>query len=417
MALLALPSPWSRETFFLPFANKEGVISVPQASLNDVNIMNLQTHTLWGIGCKLPSPVSFPFRDLRGDSVDKAVHPFPPIPEDGSAYDPPIVHASSTSDLEMPLSSTTASEEPAGKQQSSICAEYSYDSRDVWWLEYHARQNDHKAFPCSVPGCKEGFLRNNERDAHQRRPHLQGHGHVQLDHPLTCAECTMKFCSKAKLEGHANEAQHSPFACICGKTFARLDVLNRHLDCLGSDLPKFPCQFCKRHRGKDGFRRRDHLLQHIRGYHKFEAEGKIDCILPSRRGEHLAPPVCSYQSCPKYRDNSFTKLGVEEQQRTKPFASQSEYTKHMKTAHNFTPFPCTMSGCNKTGSKGYVREKDLINHRKKEHPDAAGYVPEARDLRIACRYPNCQDRLLSSSMRNHVEMHRYHEGRLASQKQ
>ncbi|KAK2063013.1 hypothetical protein LY76DRAFT_243999 [Colletotrichum caudatum] len=97
----------------------------------------------------------------------------------------------------------------------------------------------------------------------------------------------------------------------------------------------------------------------------------------------------------------------------KPFASQSDCTKHMKTAHNFTPFPCPVSGCNKTGSNGYTREKDLVNHRKKEHPDAVSYVPEARDIGSACRYSNCQTRLPTSSMNGHVASHQHRE-RLAS---
>ncbi|KAK2033413.1 hypothetical protein LX32DRAFT_87862 [Colletotrichum zoysiae] len=325
-----------------------------------------------------------------------------------------MVDASSGSDLGIHLFSTAASEEPAVKQQSFASSECSEAYRTVYDLDWHAGRHSHAAFSCSDPGFKEDFTREDAQDAHQRTPHLQGHGRVQLEHPLACAECMLKFRNNAKLQEHANEAQHSPFACVCGRTFARLDVLNRHVECLGSDLPKFPCRFCKRHRGKDGFRRRDHLLQHIRGYHKFETEGNIDDILPSRQGKHLTPPVCFYPGCPKYRDDSFAKLGPEERKQTKPFASQSDYTRHMKTAHNFTPFPCTVSGCNKTGSKGYVREKDLVNHRKKEHRDAVSYVPEARDTGIACRYSNCQARLLSSSTNGDVASHQHRE-RLASQ--
>ncbi|KAF6832122.1 CROL alpha [Colletotrichum plurivorum] len=181
---------------------------------------------------------------------------------------------------------------------------------------------------------------------------------------LACIECRAEFRNKAKLQKHANEAQHSPFACLCGKKFARLDVLNRHLDSLRDGMPKYPCSFCKKHRGKDGFRRRDHLLQHIRGYHKFEAEDKIGDILPSRRGRYQAPPVCPHRECSFYRDDSFKEMTAEEQMKNKPFETQSEYTKHMKMVHDYTPFPCTVAGCSKTGKKGYTREKDLVNHRR-----------------------------------------------------
>ncbi|KZL80333.1 amp-binding enzyme [Colletotrichum incanum] len=327
------------------------------------------------------------------DPEDKTTYPSLNGAEDGSTRIPPLVDTPTFFDPVMSLPSTAASEERTRERKIFTCAECNknliYGSQLFW----HARNFGHKAFVCSVSGCKEGFTRETERDAHQRRPHLEGHGRVQLDHRLTCVECKMKFRNNAKLQEHGNEAQQSPYSCVCGKTFARLDVLNRHLDSLGTDLPKFPCQFCKRHRGKDGFRRRDHLQQHIQGYHKFEAEGKsmISCLLDEANTWH----------------RHFSKLSPDEQQRTKPFASQSEYTKHMKTVHNFTPFPCTVPGCNKIGSKGYVREKDLINHRRKEHPDTASYVPEKRDTRISCRYPNCQARLHSNSMSGNLLL--YHQ--------
>ncbi|KAJ0352159.1 hypothetical protein COL154_002462 [Colletotrichum chrysophilum] len=97
---------------------------------------------------------------------------------------------------------------------------------------------------------------------------------------------------------------------------------------------------------------------------------------------------------------------AEEQRSTKPFSTQAEYTKHMKEAHDFTPFPCNVAGCIKTGKKGYSREKDLINHRKKEHPDASPYVPEPRDLRISCRFPECGALMAPNSVSYH-----WHDGK------
>ncbi|KAJ0387364.1 hypothetical protein COL922a_002409 [Colletotrichum nupharicola] len=92
---------------------------------------------------------------------------------------------------------------------------------------------------------------------------------------------------------------------------------------------------------------------------------------------------------------------AEEQRLTKPFSTQAEYTKHMKEAHDFTPFPCNVAGCIKTGKKGYSREKDLINHRKKEHSEAAPYVPKLRDVRIACRFPGCGALMAPNSVSYH----------------
>ncbi|KAJ5004588.1 Zinc finger protein Gfi-1 [Colletotrichum sp. SAR 10_66] len=138
------------------------------------------------------------------------------------------------------------------------------------------------------------------------------------------------------------------------------------------------------------------------GYHKFEAEEKLGDILPSRRGKYGIPPVCPYPGCEFHRGDLFKDLSVEEQRSTKPFSTQAEYTKHMKEAHDFTPFPCNVAGCIKTGKKGYSREKDLINHRKKEHSEAAPYVPKPRDVRIACRFPGCGALMAPNSVSYHL---------------
>ncbi|KAF0328140.1 amp-binding enzyme protein [Colletotrichum asianum] len=285
------------------------------------------------------------------------------------------------------------------------CAECGFVGRFSWSLGDHARHRGHYAYQCNTAGCEERFVTVAEREGHQRRPHLEGHRRLETSHPFSCAECKEVFNSKAKLQQHANEAQHSPFACVCGRKFARLDVLNRHLDSLGNEMPKYPCSFCKKHRGNNGFKRRDHLVQHIRGYHKFEAEEKLGDILPSRRGKYGIPPVCPYPGCEFHRGDFFKDLSAEEQRSTKPFSTQAEYTKHMKEAHDFTPFPCNVAGCIKTGKKGYSREKDLINHRKKEHSEAAPYVPKPRDVRIACRFPGCGALMAPNSVSYH-----WHDG-------
>ncbi|KAF6839136.1 CROL alpha [Colletotrichum musicola] len=283
---------------------------------------------------------------------------------------------------------------------SHACRECGADFEYRHELMYHIHKTLHMQFRCQIAGCKESFILRHEHSAHERT-HIENHGRVETDHPLACVECQVEFRTKSKLQQHANEAQHSPFACVCGKKFARLDVLNRHLDSFGDGMPKYPCSFCKKHRGKDGFRRRDHLLQHIRGYHKFEAEGKIGDILPSRRGRHQVPPVCPHRECSFYRDDSF-KMTVEEQSKNKPFDTQSEYTKHMKMVHGFTPFPCTVIGCGRTGNKGYTREKDLVNHRRKKHPEAGEYMPKIRDVRISCLHPGCDAKLGPNSMPMHL---------------
>ncbi|KAK0381758.1 hypothetical protein CLIM01_00879 [Colletotrichum limetticola] len=321
-------------------------------------------------------------------------------PDDGNDLTLSLASASVQNGSKPLETASTASVERTAAEAHLTCAECGEVVECAWDLSYHAMCNYHKAFSCPVQGCGQKFVSNRERDAHQRRPHLEGHERIEMGHPFACVECSVEFRNKSKLQEHANEAQHNPFACSCGKNFARLDVLHRHLDSMGTDMPKFPCQFCKSHRGENGFRRRDHLRQHVRGYHRFEAEGKNEDIMPSRRGKYQTPPVCHFADCLHHRDENFKTLSREEQTRSKPFETQSEYTKHMKNAHDFTAFPCTVRGCSKTGARGYAREKDLIKHRKKEHPEAGVYVPAPRDIRITC--PVCG----TSRGPNSVQYHR-----------
>jgi hypothetical protein len=51
------------------------------------------------------------------------------------------------------------------------------------------------------------------------------------------------------------------------------------------------------------------------------------------------------------------------------FKKASEWTKHMKEVHDESPFPCTVTGCNRVRGKGYFRERDLVKHVVKAHPD------------------------------------------------
>ncbi|KUJ13146.1 uncharacterized protein LY89DRAFT_651228 [Mollisia scopiformis] len=229
-------------------------------------------------------------------------------------------------------------------------------------LNNHAKQTGHLAWACSASGCDQSFLTHRERDAHQRRPHLNGHGRINPDSPNDCAECGMSSRSNAALIRHAEEHLHQPYGCQCGVFFSRRDVLHRHLDSLSRSKPEYPCTYCKRHRGADGFRRKDHLLQHMRNYHHLETEPD---------SFRVTFPVCSHADCAFYRNEAFAKS--ENAEDNKPFASQSAYTRHMREEHNESPFPCTISGCNRIGKKGYFREKDLRLHHLKEHPNAPAY--------------------------------------------
>ena len=250
--------------------------------------------------------------------------------------------------------------------------------------------------------CDQKFILQAERDAHERTPHVAGHGRTLTSTLNDCVECEETFSSKANLLRHAKEAQHQPYGCECGSLFSRLDVLNRHLESFSSEDPKYPCTYCKLHRGSNGFRRLDHLKQHIRNYHHLEMD---DERTGAESRLKYAFPVCSHHGCPQYRDKAFQQLPRKSQAENKPFNSQSAYTKHMRDEHNECIFPCDVPGCSRIGRRGYFREKDLLNHRRQEHPDAPKYSVAKRELRIHCTEPGCGAQLDPSSMKYHMEYH------------
>jgi hypothetical protein len=55
----------------------------------------------------------------------------------------------------------------------------------------------------------------------------------------------------------------------------------------------------------------------------------------------------------------------------------------MRKVHDETPFQCPAAGCEKTGKKGWFRERDFIKHHQKEH---GGDVPKIIALKWHSRY-------------------------------
>ncbi|CAG8971727.1 hypothetical protein HYALB_00007207 [Hymenoscyphus albidus] len=312
----------------------------------------------------------------------------------------PLVNSDHRNKIQSSVESATQSQPPAlaAKEifiQACVSCNEVFEGASEYHAQYfllsHAKKASHAGLACSIRGCDQVFLDYRERDAHQKRPHTLGHGRRPTAAPHDCIQCGGSSSSKADLLRHAKEQQHQPYACECGASFSRLDVPNRHLDKFSDEEPKYPCKYCKRHRGPEGFRRHDHLLQHMRNYHHHDIESKN--ILK------YSFPVCSYPECPEYRDDSFTKMSRKEQDQNKPSSSRSAYTKHMRDAHNETPYPCDIPGCLRVGRKGYFREKDLIKHRKDEHPGSDAYQVISRPMRTNCL--GCGVSLDPSSLNHH----------------
>jgi hypothetical protein len=95
-------------------------------------------------------------------------------------------------------------------------------------------------------------------------------------------------------------------------------------------------------------------------------------------------PVCPHVECEHHRYYKGLFNGYQSDSKDAPFQKQSDVTKHLKEVHNESPFPCDIPGCDRTGGKGYARQKDLKNHRAKQHPEFTQALvtehPDASDM-------------------------------------
>ena len=223
------------------------------------------------------------------------------------------------------------------------------------------------------PGNQASTSNNNEEQINRPEAHILSHGRVQSD-SLTCDECQEILQSRNALNVHAEERQHLICKCECGTSFSRLDGLERHLEAAAQDIPKYPCtQVGCRRTGRNGFKRKDNLNQHLRTYHNMN----LDLYETSRQ----ADLTCPHPECPDFRGPDYTALSRRERRATRPFVNKSNYTQHMKEVHDESPFPCPVPQCSKVGGKGYQREKDLIKHHKDRHPEAPPLNISVRKVR------------------------------------
>ncbi|KAI0412550.1 hypothetical protein F5X98DRAFT_319519 [Xylaria grammica] len=266
-----------------------------------------------------------------------------------------------------------------------VCAVCHQSFYTLGRLEKHDDTNEIRI--CSHSGCDSRFRSCRRLRGHLTTPHLPGHHAVWDDSAITCAECNGTFDDESKLRGHAKRENHSCYACSCGVSFARNDVLIRHLNGFTKNGAKYQCTFCRRHRGKQAFSRRDHLVQHLRGYHKMEPEEVKDVVPPSRESiQSLLPLTCPHADCEAYRDDAFKTLSWKDQTEKRPFQKQADYNKHMREIHKESAFSCSVAGCERVGVKGYMREKDLMKHFADKHPEAPSYSyvpPKPRKYRCA----------------------------------
>ncbi|MCJ1349904.1 hypothetical protein MMC31_008147 [Peltigera leucophlebia] len=239
-------------------------------------------------------------------------------------------------------------------------------------MEPKALAENDDSFPQAQSGNPDGSISSEISPENH-----DDHEPVKSAFPNTCMECNQSFKKVNDLYYHCRRESHAAFMCKCGERYTRSDVLNRHVKTNRPEPQKYTCPHCKSRRGGKSFKRKDHLTQHIRGYHHI---GTHESYNVRDQGFYL----CPHSNCPQYREPESFDWTIRIWFQNKPFDTYKGFIQHMRTVHDDTPFQCDVSGCSRVRSKGYVREMGLIKHRKREHPDA----PKFKAL-YSCRLPGC----------------------------
>ncbi len=191
------------------------------------------------------------------------------------------------------------------------------------------------------------------------------HAQVQGDQLNVCQECNTQFRNRTALDGHAKQAQHAPYLCLCGVTFSRFDVMNRHIDKFSPRM-RHPCPYCTRFSGLEAFPRRDHLTQHLRNFHNIDiSDGTQDSQPPAKkrigRNKILS---CPHEGCVYHSQTTAMPPNPPGNQDQIVFRKRQEFTQHLREVHNESLFPCNILGCDRNGGRGFFRKRDLLKHQK-----------------------------------------------------
>ncbi|PQE32935.1 amp-binding enzyme protein [Rutstroemia sp. NJR-2017a WRK4] len=244
-------------------------------------------------------------------------------------------------------------------------------------LRLHSAESGHNVFRCPFSNCASTFsgLAFNQVQDHVKTSHG--------DAEYMCAECGDECGSRPRLNTHGECKMHSAYTCRypdCDSTAAQFGDLLRHQACHKEDVPRYPCPRCptpsssmllhrckipadlsRRYQGNNGFKRKDHLQQHLRGYHGIVSKARYDGLI------YGSPFRCLRGDCAGYRKAKEQNL-----------RSLHDLTEHMRTQHGSSTYICTKPSCERVGMNGFGTKKELQVHIKKDHPSP-----------FQCPHPGC----------------------------
>ncbi|KAI1130890.1 hypothetical protein F5Y10DRAFT_234596 [Nemania abortiva] len=192
------------------------------------------------------------------------------------------------------------------------------------------------------------------------------------------------------------DAGKRPPECLCGKPFTRPSSLKRHINEKNGALEHL-CPACIGNQGNGAFKRSRDLRKHLQSIHGYD-NARLEELFPSSQARGFAIPVCHFAGC-EYSRPDFKDKSIQERRRVRPFHRQSDYTKHMKLQHNWSPYPCNVPDCKRTGKNGFFGTLAFETHYKKEHSGILNPIQNCRATFDKCNY--CGKMLHASGLGRH----------------
>ncbi|CAG8958115.1 hypothetical protein HYFRA_00000461 [Hymenoscyphus fraxineus] len=247
--------------------------------------------------------------------------------------------------------------------QVSGCLEKFSDFQD---LKKHSLRTRHRSLNCSITGCNAALSASSPDTA----KHLKEH------HPnssqYTCVKCGRGFGRDNAFRIHCQMTGHAGAVCQfpqCDTECIRFKDLSRHQLIHKKRNLTYPCTHCRTYRGSNGFKRKDHLVQHMRNYHRMEDYAFVkgyclerscyfrytcssDLTAHMLEAHHSSAYVCDKPNCDRVGMNGFE--------------NKKDLNSHLKKDH-ISEFQCTHPGCDRIGSNGWKRQRDMVKHMEKVH--------------------------------------------------
>jgi len=210
-----------------------------------------------------------------------------------------------------------------------------------------------------------------------------------------CSECSLMFPLRANnsslsLTQHASRSKHKSFRCICGNSYNRKDVLKRHIIAADSAESDFHCHLCDR-----SFRRKDHLTQHLGGFHHGDFRA-FDLLVENKGVPTFLSPVlcvCPHAGCPANRSEAWiaaqSTSGFDEW----PFRFIDVFDLHMAHIHNEIAYTCPTDSCSLPKGKFFKYRKDFEEHCWIEHKVEVK-AERREEFRPFCWQAGCRLRLV-----------------------